>query len=322
MTRFQRYMYVVYGLAMAWLLAGLVMNLAGMGFPLSTVQSGLLLVLLGVLFPLRNAAAHFIDRHQKVFSKFPGLLTWFILFFFYLPIILLIVNSFNASRTSGSWDGFTLKWYTQLFKHREIWYALRSTLVVAVIATAASTVLGTLAAIALHKYKGYIQNMHYCLVYTPLIVPEILLGIGLLLFFVAIKVELGLTTVIIAHITFCLSYVTMAVLSRLQDFDNSIIEASEDLGASSWTTTWRVLIPVIFPGILSGGLLAFTLSLDDFVISFFVAGPGSTTLPIQIYSMIKRGSMPLINALSTLMLAITFIAILVYQIVMNKKEKG
>ena len=322
MTRLEKSFRVLYAIVMAFLGYGLVVGLMDKPFPLTTPQAVVLLLLLGLLFPLRNVIAAFIDSHQKVFSKFPGILTWGILLFFYLPIILLVINSFNASRTSGSWDGFTFKWYVQLFKHREIWYALRSTLIVAVIATAASTILGTLAAIALHKYKGYIQDAHYCLVYTPLIVPEILLGIGLLLFFVAIKVELGLTTVIIAHITFCLSYVTMAVLSRLQDFDNSIIEASEDLGASSWTTTWRVLIPVIFPGILSGALLAFTLSLDDFVISFFVAGPGSTTLPIQIYSMIKRGSMPLINALSTLLLAVTFIAILVYQIVMNKKNKA
>lgn len=252
-------------------------------------------------------------------SKIPGILTWTTLLFFYLPILLLVINSFNASRTGGNWGGFTLKWYEKLFKAREIWYALRSTLIVAFISTAVSTLLGTTSAIALHRYKGKIQNAHYCLIYTPLVVPEILLGISLLLFFVAIKVELGLTTVILAHITFCLSYVTMAVLSRLQDFDMNILEAARDLGAGTWAMTWRVLIPVIFPGILSGALLAFTLSIDDFVISFFVAGPGSTTLPIQIYSMIRRGSLPLINALSTILLAITFLAILIYQIVTNKK---
>ncbi len=248
-------------------------------------------------------------------SKLPGLLTLGTLLFFYLPIILLVINSFNASRTGGSWGGFTLKWYEQLFSAREIWHALRNTLVVAVMATAASTIIGTTAAIALHRYRGRLQNAHYFLVYTPLVVPEILLGISMLLFFVALKVNLGLTTVILAHITFCISYVAMAVLSRLQDFDVTIIEAARDLGANSWTTTWSILIPVIFPGIMAGALLAFTLSIDDFVISFFVAGPGSTTLPIHIYSMIKRGSMPLINALSTILLAITFLAILAYQII-------
>lgn len=253
-------------------------------------------------------------------SKIPGIVTWITLLFFYLPIILLMVNSFNASSTGGSWSGFTFKWYRDLFKAREIWFALRNTLLVGFVSTLFSTVLGTTAAIALHKYKGRIQNSHYFLVYTPLVVPEILLGIGLLLFFVAVKVELGLTTVIIAHITFCLSYVTMAVLTRLQDFDTTILEASQDLGADSWTTTWRILIPVIFPGILSGALLAFTLSLDDFVISFFVAGPGSTTLPIHIYSMIKRGKLPLINALSSILLAVTFLVILGYQIYKSRKK--
>ncbi len=257
-------------------------------------------------------------------SKFPGIVTWLVIVFFYLPILLLIFNSFNSSPSGGSWEGFTLRWYKDLFNFnsREIWYSLRTTLIVAFISTLASTVLGTTAGIALHKYSSRIQNAHFFLVYTPLVVPEILLGIGLLLFFVAIKVDLGLTTVIIAHITFCLSYVTMAVLSRLQDFDMTILEASRDLGANSWTTTWRVLIPVIFPGILSGALLAFTLSVDDFVISFFVAGPGSTTLPIHIYSMIRRGRMPLINALSTILLAVTFLIILAYQIITTQKAKA
>ena len=253
-------------------------------------------------------------------SRFPGILTWIILVFLYLPIILLVVNSFNASRTGGSWMGFSLVWYRKLFQAREIWRALVNTLLVACIATVASTILGTTAALALNKYKGRIQNSHYFLVYTPLVVPEILLGISLLLFFVAIGVQLNITTVIIAHITFCLSYVTMAVLSCLQNFDSSILEASYDLGADTWTTTWRVMIPVISPGIISGALLAFTLSVDDFVISFFVAGPGSTTLPIHIYSMIRRGSLPLINALSSILLALTFIVILVVQIVTKRRR--
>ena len=253
-------------------------------------------------------------------SRFPGILTWIILIFLYLPIILLVVNSFNASRTGGSWMGFSLVWYRKLFQAREIWRALVNTLLVACIATVASTILGTTAALALHKYKGRIQNSHYFLVYTPLVVPEILLGISLLLFFVAMGVQLNITTVIIAHITFCLSYVTMAVLSCLQNFDSSILEASYDLGADTWTTTWRVMIPVISPGIISGALLAFTLSVDDFVISFFVAGPGSTTLPIHIYSMIRRGSLPLINALSSILLALTFIVILVVQIVTKRRR--
>lgn len=251
-------------------------------------------------------------------SRLPGFLTWLTLFFFYFPIVLLVINSFNVTRTGGSWGGFTLRWYHDLFSAREIWNALRNTLLVAFLSTTFATIIGTTSAIALHRYKSRLQNAHYILVYTPLVVPEILLGISLLLFFVALKVELGLVTVILAHITFCTSYVTMAVLSRLQDFDQTILEAARDLGANTWTTTWKVLIPVLSPGIIAGALLAFTLSIDDFVISFFVAGPGSTTLPIHIYSMIRRGSMPLINALSTILLAITFLAILAYQIISKK----
>ena len=240
-------------------------------------------------------------------SRVPLYTTLAILLFFYLPIVVLVVNSFNASRFGGTWDGWTLKWYAKLFTQRDIWLALKNTLLVAVGATAGSVVLGTTAAFALHRYgKSRLQRIHYSLIYTPLVVPEILMGISLLLFFVAIGAELGLFTIFLAHVTFCTSYVAMVVLARLQDFDFSIIEAAQDLGAGWWTTTWKVLLPLLAPGIAAGGLLAFTLSIDDFVISFFVAGPGSTTLPIRIYSMIKFGSPPLINALSTLLLVVTF----------------
>ena len=169
--------------------------------------------------------------------------------------------------------------------------------------------LGSTAAIALHRFQSRLQQFHYTLIYTPLVVPEILMGISLLLFFAAAGMELGLFTIFLAHVTFCISYVALVILGRLQDFDFSIIEAAQDLGANWWTTTWKVLIPLLAPGIIAGGLLAFTLSIDDFVITFFVAGPGSTTLPIRIYSMIKHGSPPLINALSSILLVVTFVAV-------------
>ncbi len=257
-------------------------------------------------------------------SHLPAIMTWAVLIFFYIPIILLVVNSFNANRQGTIWMGFTLKWYEQLFssKGRDIWRALTNTLIVATIATAISTFIGTCGAFALHKYKSRFQNFHYCLIYTPLVVPEILIGISLLIFFMALKIELGLTTIVIAHVTFCISYVAMAVLSRLQDFDMTILEAARDLGANHWTTTWKVLVPIILPGIFAGALLAFTLSIDDFVITFFVNGPGTTTLPIQIQGMIKRGAMPLINALSTLLLAVTFVAILAYQMILKRNQRN
>jgi len=242
-------------------------------------------------------------------SRFPIVVTYAVLAFFYLPILVLVINSFNASRFGSTWGGWSLRWYERLFTHREIWEALQNTLVVAVAATAASVVLGTLAAFALHRWQSRLQRVHFTLIYIPLVVPEILMGISLLFFFAALRMPLGLGTITLAHITFCVSYVALVVLGRLQDFDWAVVEAAQDLGAGWWTTVRRVLLPLLAPGIVAGALLAFTLSVDDFVITFFVAGPGSTTLPIQIYSMIKHGSPPVINALSTLLLAATFAAV-------------
>jgi spermidine/putrescine transport system permease protein len=243
-------------------------------------------------------------------SRWPFVVTMAALFFFYLPIIILIINSFNASRFETGWQGFSLIWYQRLLHETEIWRAAKNSLVIAAGATALSLVIGTTAAIALHRFaRSRLQNFHFGLIYTPLVVPEILMGISLLMVFVAVGIRLGLFTIFLAHVTFCISFVAMTVLARLQDFDVSVIEAAQDLGAGWWATTRRVLLPLLLPGLIAGGLLAFTLSIDDFVITFFVAGPGSTTLPIRVYSMIKFGSPPLINALSTILLVLTFTAV-------------
>jgi len=237
-----------------------------------------------------------------------------ILVFFYLPVVILVVNSFNAAKFSSRWQGFTLDWYARLFHSPEIWQSVRATLLIALGSTAVSLVLGTAAAFALHRYAGSrLPKIHYMLIYTPLVVPEILMGISLLMAFVAAGVGLGLFTIFLAHVTFCVSYVAMVVLARLQDFDFSLIEAAQDLGAGWWQSARKVLLPLLLPGLAAGGLIAFTLSVDDFVITFFVAGPGSTTLPLRIYSMIKYGSPPMINALSTLLLAVTFAAVVASQ---------
>ncbi|MBI5168719.1 MAG: ABC transporter permease [Candidatus Eisenbacteria bacterium] len=238
-------------------------------------------------------------------SVTPFVITAAVLAFFYLPIVVLVVNSFNASRFGGEWNGFTLQWYRKLLASPDIWHALGNTFTIAVLATVGSTVLGTTAAFALDRYRSRLQDAHYLLVYAPLVIPEILLGISLLLFFVALGVELSYVTIVLAHVTFCVSYVAMVVLGRLQDFDWSLVEAAQDLGASPWVAARDVVLPLLAPGIAAGALLAFTLSVDDFVITFFTAGPGTTTLPLRIYSMIKHGSPPLINALSTLLLALT-----------------
>ena len=253
-------------------------------------------------------------------SRLPLFVTIAVLFFLYLPIIILIVNSFNASRFGTGWQGFSLRWYARLLHEPEIWRAARNSLAIALGATALSVVFGTTAAFALHRFaRSRLQRFHYGLVYTPLVVPEILMGISLLMAFAAAGVRLGLGTIFLAHVTFCVSFVAMTVLARLQDFDFAVIEAAQDLGAGWGTTLRKVLLPLIAPGILAGALLAFTLSIDDFVITFFVAGPGSTTLPIRIYSMIKYGSPPLINALSTILLTVTFTAVAISQRISRSK---
>jgi len=254
-------------------------------------------------------------------SRFPIVVTGLVLVFLYLPIVILVANSFNPARFSSRWEGFSLVWYGKLFESPEIWQAVRTTLVIAVTVTAVSVVLGTAAAYALHRWgSSRLQRVHYTLIYQPLVVPEILMGISLLMAFVAAGVPLGLFTIFLAHVTFCVSYVAMTVLGRLQDFDFSVIEAARDLGASPWQSTHRVLLPMLRPGIVAGGLLAFTLSVDDFVITFFVAGPGSTTLPLRIYSMIKYGAPPMINALSTLLLVVTLTAVLLSQRLARKGQ--
>ncbi len=259
---------------------------------------------------------------MKRSSCIPLLSTIAILLFFYIPIALLIINSFNASKTGGAWDGFTLKWYISLFENRQIWEAIQNSLIIAFTSTIASTILGTSAAFALYKYAdSRLQRIHSIVLYMPLVIPEILMGISLLMIFIAVKLQLGLFAIFISHVTFSMSYVAMVVLARLQDFDKTLLEASMDLGANAWITATKILLPLIAPAIIAGSLLAFTLSVDDFVITFFVSGPGSTTLPVKVYSMIKHSrDLPVINALSTLMMVVTFAIVLFSQRAERKKN--
>lgn len=255
-------------------------------------------------------------------NPFPLIVLILVLCFLYLPIVILTANSFNMSRFGGTWEGFTLKWYQQLIHDSQVWVAFVNSLLIATGATLASCVLGTTAALSLHKWNTRLQSIHYGLIYTPLVIPEILMGISLLLSFTAIGMDCGLHTILLAHTTFCVSYVTMTVLSRLQDFDDSLIEAARDLGANAWISFLKVQLPLLLPGIISGGLLAFTLSIDDFVITFFVAGPGSSTLPLKVYSMIKHSpKLPVINCLSTVMLLLTFVLVLASRAFQNIKQQ-
>jgi len=255
-------------------------------------------------------------------SRIPLLATLLVLVFFYVPIVVLVIQSFNAARFGGAWAGFSLQWYEALFNDRAIWQAVRNTLIIATVSTLIATVIGTLAAWVLHRYKNSgLQRSHYLLVYAPLVIPDILMGISLLIFFVNMQTPLGIGTIILAHTTFCISYVAFVVLGRLQDFDESLIEAARDLGANWGVVVLRILIPVLGPGIVAGALLAFTLSVDDFVITFFVSGPGSSTLPVHIYSMIRHGSTTVINALSTLFMVVTFTIVILAQL-LAARQKG
>ncbi len=269
-------------------------------------------------------------------SRFPMLVTLLTLIFLYAPLIVVGIASFNKSKYGGKWAGFSWIWYEKLFQSERVWEALANTLIIALFATVISTILGTLAALALYRMKSKFKGVYNALVYTPLVVPDILMGISLLLLFVmiiktfgawftsltGIPFELGMTTIIIAHVTFCMSYVAMVVLGRLQEFDKSLIEAAQDLGASGLYTFFHVTLPVIMPGVIAGALFAFTLSIDDFVITFFVKGAGDTTLPIFIQSSIKHGrDLPMLNALSVIFLILTFILVFITQILLTNKPK-
>ena len=250
-------------------------------------------------------------------SFFSVVMLALVLAFLYVPILLVFVYAFVPNGISmsfynsdGEFIGLTGRWYAQIFNGG---YALKGlmqsfwlSLEVAGIATVASCVIGTTSAIALHRWKGRLQSIHHALVYTPLIMPDILIGISLLMLFVACSVECGFWTILIAHVTFCVSYVVMTILARLQDFDDRLIEAAYDLGASPLYAFFHVQLPILMPGIIAGGLLAFTLSIDDVVITSFVNGAGTNTFPTYVSSMTKHSrNLPAVFALSTLMLVFT-----------------
>jgi spermidine/putrescine transport system permease protein len=246
-----------------------------------------------------------------------------VLVFFYLPIGFLVVNSFNAARYSSQWRGFSLRWYERLVERDDLIVALGNSLRVAFSASIASMVLGTAAAMALHRYRSKLQDVHRLLVTVPLVLPEVLMGMSLLLLFVSARVELGMLTVTLTHITFCMSYVALVMLGRLEGFDHSIVDAARDLGAGRWQAFRKVTLPLLAPGVLAGGLLAFTLSIDDYVITYFVKGPGSDTLPTLVYSMIKKSrELPVINALSSLLLVSTFAVVVIAQRLLRKGASG
>ena len=237
------------------------------------------------------------------------LVAGFVYLFLYAPILVLMFFSFNSTRSTQVWTGFSLEWYGELLRDQSVHDAFRTSLIVGVTATAIATVIGTLTALALsrHSFRG--QTSADTAIYAATVMPEIVVGVSLLAFFVAVQFALGITTIVIAHVAFTISFVTIVVRARLSGMDRSIEEAAQDLGANPVQTFLRVTLPLILPGVMAGALLAFTLSFDDFVITFFVSGIGSSTLPLKIYSMIKFGVSPVINALSTVVLVATMLLI-------------
>lgn len=248
-----------------------------------------------------------------------------ILAFLYLPLLILALYSFNESRINAVWSGFTLDWYLALFKNRRVLEALTNSLIVAFASTIVSTVLGTTAAIALNKYQYKYKNVINGLLYLPILIPEIVMGLSLLVLFSQAHIPLGKTSLILAHITFCVSFVVITVNARLEGMRPELEQAAMDLYATPFQTFRYVTLPLAMPGIVAGALMAFTLSIDDFIISFFVAGPNSTTLPLYIYAMVKRGISPEINALSTLLMLATIVLVVLAQILqpqhVSKKEE-
>jgi spermidine/putrescine transport system permease protein len=276
--------------------------------------------------------------------------------FLYAPIVGLILYSFNASRANVTFEGFIpafsdrvqmdgslvlsspcgpFHWYCDLAKNNDVIEAAGNTLTIAFTATIIATVIGTMAALALQRYDFKLKPFSQLSLYIPIVIPEIVMGIGVLTLFSQFfgwmnatlgltgdaRLSLGIATVTVSHIAFMVPFVTLVVQARLQGFDKSFEEAAMDLGANEWTTFKRVTLPMILPGVMSGALLAFTLSLDDFVITFFTNGPGSTTLPIYVYGLLRRIITPQVNALSTVWILVVFLAVLLLQILQNRESK-
>lgn len=254
--------------------------------------------------------------------------------FLYIPILVLVLFSFNDSRLGARWAGFTFKWYVSMVNNGAVLDAFWNSLVVALASTVISTFLGTMTAIALERFRFPLRKVYDGALYLPIMIPEIVMGVSLLAFFALIlewvNTGLGLSgdqawrpglgTVVIAHVAFSISFVTIVVRTSLKDFNKSLEEAALDLGANEWITFRRITLPLIMPGILAGALLAFTLSLDDFVITFFTTGPGGTTLPIYVFGLIRRAISPEINAVSTVMLVMSMLLIIVSQLLQRRQS--
>lgn len=241
--------------------------------------------------------------------------------FLYLPIVILVIFSFNASKLVTVWGGFSTQWYGSLFRNQAFIDAAWVTIRVGLLSATVATILGTMAALALVRYTRFRGRVLFSgMVFAPLVMPEVITGLSLLLLFVAIGFDRGFMTVTLAHITFTMCFVAVVVQSRLVSFDRSLEEAAMDLGATPVKTFFQVTLPVILPAIISGWMLAFTLSLDDLVIASFTSGPGATTLPMKIYSQVRLGVTPEINAACTMLIGIVAVGVIAASVVNKRRE--
>jgi spermidine/putrescine transport system permease protein len=251
-------------------------------------------------------------------GNFPGFGAWSVIAFIYLyaPLVALVIFSFNTNRTVTIWTGFSLAWYRKAFANEQIQDAIWNSIVVGVIATVASTVIATLAALVMVRGKSFrAKGLVTSTLMLPLIIPEIVTAIATLIFFATIGLKLGLGNIIIAHVVFCIPFAYLPIQARLQSMDATLEQAARDLYANPWQAFRRVTLPLLMPGIISGALLAFVTSFDDFIITLMVAPAGATTLPIYIYSMVRLGITPEINAVSTVILAVSIIIVLIASLV-------
>lgn len=254
-------------------------------------------------------------KRKRTGRRLGNLYAMIVFAFIYLPIVVMIIFSFNDQRNNYYWDGFTLEWYEYLFTQSDLLQYLINSLIVAVVATAISLVVGVLGAMGLMRFEFKLKQTINNSLYIPIVIPEVVLGISLLMLYETVNFPLGMMSMILAHATFCIPFVVIIMRGRMSGMDMSIEEASQDLGANRITTFFRVTLPMLVPGILSSAFMSFTLSIDDVIISNFVSGPYSTTLPVKILSMVKVGLKPEVNALTSIMVLVLVLGIIVNYVV-------
>jgi spermidine/putrescine transport system permease protein len=317
-------------LAFVLAMAGLAAMLVGL-LNLDEISSYILILIGGLIFvgsTIWGVRAVRTATGMSIGQQFLTINAILVFAFFYLPILALILFSFNAGRVPTVWEGFSFRWYASLVENEAILRAFQNTMIVTFVSTIISTIIGTMVSLAMERFHFRLKLPFDAVLYMPIIIPDIVIALATLLFFIivfnmvktlfGINWGLGLPTIIIAHVAFNICFVATIVRARLVDMDPNLEQAARDLGANEWQTFRRVTMPLLMPAIISGALLAFTLSLDDFVITFFVSGPGSTTLPLLVYSQVKFGVEPDINALTTLMLIFSIGLVLLSQFLQRR----